>query len=98
MTKAHAMSDSPVPPGRILEQELKARGMTQTELAKRAGRPLQVINEIVRGKKVITPKTALDFEKVLGVPAEFWTSLEAIYQLSLARNSQMQGSDFPPAR
>ena len=56
--------------------------MTQKELAERLNRPTQVVTEIVRGKKVITPETALELENVLGIPAPFWVNLEAIYQLS----------------
>ena len=79
-------SDLPVPPGTVLDEELAERAMTQRELARRMGRPVQVINEIVRGKKAITHGTALEFEKVLGIPAHVWTNLESIYQMTLARN------------
>jgi addiction module HigA family antidote len=72
----------------VLEEELAARGMTQRELAKRAGRPVQVINEIVRGKKAITHETAFELEKVLGIPAHVWINLESIYQMTLARNQE----------
>jgi HTH-type transcriptional regulator/antitoxin HigA len=49
------------------------------------GRPVQTVNEIVRGKKAITAATALDLEDVLGVSAVFWLRLEAAYQLNRAR-------------
>ncbi len=81
-----SFSDLPIPPGDVLEEELEAVGMTQKELAIRLGRPPQVVNEIVRGKKAITPGTALDLEKVLGIPAAFWVNLEAGYRMTLARN------------
>jgi len=57
------------PPGETLEETLEALGMTQAELAARAGRPKKTINEIIRGKAAITHETALQFERVLGVPA-----------------------------
>ena len=84
----HVWSDLPVPPGAMLEEELEVRGMTQRELARRAGRPVQVINEIVRGKKAITPETALELEKVLGISAQLWVNLESIYQMTLVRNKE----------
>jgi len=87
-TATRVWSNLPVPPGVLLEEELAARGMTQRELARRAGRPVQVINEIVRGKKAITHETALELEKVLGIPAHVWTNLESIYQMTLARNQE----------
>ena len=56
MTKApRAFSDLPIPPGEVLAEELDARGMTQKELATRLGRPAQVVNEIIKAKKAITP-------------------------------------------
>ncbi len=74
-----------IPPGETLLEELAARGISQAELARRAGRPVQAINEIARGKKGITAETALVFERVLGVSAEFWMRLEADYRLARAR-------------
>ena len=78
-------SDMPVPPGDILAEEIEVRGMTQRELAARLDRPPQVINEIIRGKKAITPDTAIALGKVLGGSPQFWTNLEASYQMTLAR-------------
>jgi len=84
-TDDRAFSDLAVPPGELLAEELEARGMTQKELADRTGRPGQKISEIINGKKSITYDTALELEKVLGIPAHFWVNLEASYQLSKAR-------------
>ncbi len=78
-------SDLPVPPGEILAEEIEARGMTQRELAARLGRPPQVINEIIRGKKAITPDTAIGLCQVLDIEASYWMNLEADYQMTLAR-------------
>ena len=86
--KLSALSDLPIPPGDILEEELEARGMTQKELAARLGRPPQAINEIIKGKKAITPETAIGLEKVLGINAKFWTNLESDYRMVLARNRE----------
>jgi HTH-type transcriptional regulator/antitoxin HigA len=88
---ARVWSDLAVPPGELLQEELDAIGMTQQELAMRTGRPVQVINEIVRDKKRITHETALEFEKVLGIPAHFWVNLEADYQLTQARLRDQEG-------
>jgi HTH-type transcriptional regulator / antitoxin HigA len=78
-------SDLAIPPGEFLEEEMAEVGMTQQDLANRAGRPVQVINEILRGKKAITQDTAIDLERVLGIPAHLWVNLEADYQLTRAR-------------
>jgi HTH-type transcriptional regulator / antitoxin HigA len=62
--------------------------MTQSGLALRMGRPPQVISEIISGKKQITEVTALELERVLGVPASFWLNLESNYQLARARQAE----------
>ena len=77
--------DLAIPPGEFLEEEMAALGMTQQDLANRTGRPTQVINEIIRGKKAVTQDTAIELESVLGIPAHVWVNLEADYQLTKAR-------------
>ena len=74
-----------IAPGEHLAEELEARGMSQSELARQMGRPVQAVNEIIRGVKQITGATALQLEDVLGVSAEFWMGLEANYQLAKVR-------------
>jgi HTH-type transcriptional regulator/antitoxin HigA len=78
-------SDLPAGPGEHLAEMLEAMGWTQRELSARMGRPAQVINEIIHGKKAITADTALQLEAALGVSAEFWMGLESNYRLTLAR-------------
>jgi len=77
--------DVAIPPGATLAEEIETRGMSQAELARRMGRPIQAVNEIIRGKKAITAETALGLEDVLGTPAHFWLRLEADHQLNVAR-------------
>jgi len=76
------------PPGDTLKEALEAIGMTQRELAERTGRPSKTINEIIQGKAAITPETALQLERVLGVPAGFWIRREQHYRESLARQAE----------
>lgn len=68
------------PPGDTLLETIEALGMTQLELSQRMGRPAKTINEIINGKTAITPETALQLERVLGVPAHFWRNREEQYQ------------------
>lgn len=87
----HYKPDYVSPPGETLLETIESLGMTQTELAERTGRPNKTISEIIKGKAAITPDTALQLEKVLGVPASFWTNRETQYRESLARqHEQMQ--------
>jgi addiction module HigA family antidote len=78
------------PPGETLAEMLEERGLSQTELAGRTGRPVKTINEIVRGKAAITADTALQFERVLGAPAAFWQDREARYREFLARRAEAE--------
>lgn len=73
------------PPGEIIRDELEARNWTQGDLAEIMGRPVQTINEIIAGKKAITPETARGFGDAFGTGAKFWLDLETAYRLSLAR-------------
>ena len=83
--RGEVYSDLAIPPGETLADEIAARGMSQTELAVRLGRPVQAVNEIIHGKKAITDDTALGLEKVLGIPAAFWVNLEQNYRMTRAR-------------
>src|SRR5438876_12392081 len=88
--KNQYLPDSVSSPGETLLEVLSTRGMSQAELAERTGRPTKTINEIVKGKAAITPETALQLERVLGVPASFWNNLEQNYQTALARAAERQ--------
>ena len=88
MIKNQYNPDFVTPPGETLSETLGVIGMTQAEFAGRTGRPKKTINEIIRGKSAITPETALQFEKVLGVPASFWINREQNYQEWLAREQE----------
>ena len=73
------------PPGSTLRDLMDERTLTQRELARRLGRPVQAINEILAGKKEITEDTAIELERVLQVPAQFWLVRESHYREYLAR-------------
>ena len=77
-----------VPPGETLKETIGSVGMSQAELAQRTGRPKKTINEIIKGKAAITPDTAIQLERVLGVPASFWNNPERNYQEILANHRQ----------
>ena len=85
ITKTDAYSDVAIPPGEYLAEEIEARSISQKELSKRMGRPLNAINEIINGKKSITAETALQLEEVMPeIPARFWLNMETDYQLTRA--------------
>jgi HTH-type transcriptional regulator / antitoxin HigA len=70
------------PPGEFIQDELDARGWAQADLAEIMGRPPRVINEIIGGKRGISPETAQGLGDAFGTGAQFWMNMEAAYQLS----------------
>ena len=83
-------SDLAIHAGEFLEETLEEIAMTQSELANRLGRPIQAINEIIKGKKSITSTTALELEDVLGIPSHIWIGLESEYQMVLAKQEELK--------
>jgi HTH-type transcriptional regulator/antitoxin HigA len=84
-TDATIHSDLAVPPGEYLEEVIAELDMSKDELARRMRRPAAKLSAVYKGQKAITPDTALQLEKVLGVPAHIWLGLESEYRLTLAR-------------
>ena len=77
---------TPEHPGRILLEEfLEPLGLTQVALAAHIGVPVQRVNEIVRGKRGITPETAWLFSQAFGTTPEFWLNLQANHDLATSR-------------
>lgn len=73
-------------PGVFLQEDfLDPLGITQTELAEHIGVPVQRINEIIRGKRGVTPETAWLLSQALGMSAEFWMSMQAMHDLTRTR-------------
>lgn len=75
----------PTHPGEVLLEEfLVPLGQTQVALAEHLGVPAQRINELVRGKRGVTPETAWLLAQALNTTPEFWLNLQGSYDL--ARN------------
>ena len=82
------MIDNPLPlhRGKVLSEIYMAEmGLSQTSLAKRCGCASRKINEIVNGKRGISPSFAITLESVLGTSAEMWVRMQAEYDLWEAR-------------
>ena len=65
----------------LLEEFLKPLGLSQSAFAVRLGVSFPRLNEIVRGKRGVTPDTALRLARVFGMPAEFWLGLQQDWDL-----------------
>jgi addiction module HigA family antidote len=80
---------APTHPGEmLLEEFLKPMGLSQRELAQGIHVPYQRVNEIINGRRGITPSTALRLSKYLGVSPDFWMNLQLRWDLYFARKSE----------
>ena len=79
----------PTHPGEILLEEfLRPMGITQRELADAILVPYQRVNELVNGKRGVTPSTALRLAKFLGIIPAFWMNLQLRWDLYHAQASE----------
>ena len=77
----------PIHPGEILMEEvLKPLGISQYKLAKGNNVPVRRINEIVHGKRSITPDTALRLSRYFNLSERFWLNLQARYDLEVEKD------------
>lgn len=97
---------SPTHPGEmLLEEFLKPLGLSQRELADAIHVPYQRINEIVNGRRGVTPATALRLSKFFGNSVDFWISLQVrwdLYHATRVESSELRAirpfrSAGPPA-
>jgi addiction module HigA family antidote len=65
----------------LLEEFLKQLGISQSALAIRLGISFPRLNEIIRGKRSVTPDTALRLARVVGMSADFWLGLQQDWDL-----------------
>jgi len=71
----------------LLEEFLKPLGMSQVELAERMGVSFPRVNELIHGKRGLTPDTALRLERLFGMEAQFWLNLQLAWDLYHAGRS-----------
>lgn len=74
-----------VHPGRILKRELEGRGLSAAALALKLRIAPQRVQEIVTGKRAISPETALRLGRFFGNEPEFWLAMQASYDLAMLR-------------
>jgi addiction module HigA family antidote len=73
-------------PGKVLLKEfLEPLGLTQVKLAKAIKIPPNRVNELIRGKRGVTPETALLLAEYFKNSAEFWMNLQTAHDLTRAR-------------
>ena len=73
------------PPGATIKEQLNDKGMSQKEFALRMDMSEKHISKLINGDVQLTPEMSIRLEMVLGVPANFWNNLEAIYREKLIK-------------
>ncbi len=79
---------NPIHPGRILKEELEARGLSANRLALDLGVPANRITGILNGKRAVSADTALRLARYLGTSARFWVNLQSHYDLEVAERER----------
>ena len=84
-------SRPPIHPGEmLLEEFLTPMNLTQRELATAIHVPYQRVNEIINGKRGVTPATALRLARFLGMSAGFWMNLQLRWDLYYAQQQEAE--------
>ena len=82
---------SPTHPGEmLLEEFLTPMNLTQRELAEAIHVPYQRVNEIINGKRGVTPATALRLARFFGMSAGFWMNLQLRWDLYYAQQQEAE--------
>lgn len=93
--------DWAVPPGRLLQREIDARGLSQAQLAAQTGLSTKHINLLIKGHASLSPDVAIALEQVLGSQAETWLRMEVGFQAHearVARSESLEGLEAWIAR
>jgi len=72
----------------LLEEFLKPLGVSQSEFARRLGVSFKRLNDLIRGKRGLTPEIALRLARLLGISADFWLGLQLDWDLWHAMRSK----------
>ena len=75
----------PVHPGEIIKEEMEARHISQREFARQVNVSYTALNELLNGKRTLSPTTALMFEAALNIPADALMNIQTKYTMQTAR-------------
>ena len=78
-----------IPPGYTIEEQLNENQLTQKEFAKLMELTENSVNALISGQMLLSTDIATKLEKVLGMPAQFWLNLEAIYREKIERINEI---------
>ena len=89
----------PMHPGRVLASVfMKDHELNQSQLAEKLGCAPNKINEIVNGKRGITPSFALQLEELFGMSANIWCRMQSEFDVWKARMDERVNERAPRAR
>ena len=74
-------------PGTVIADELEARGIAKKDFALKIGLQPPHLSDLLKGKRHISAKLALQLERHLGIDADFWLRLQIAYDLAIARKA-----------
>jgi addiction module HigA family antidote len=72
----------------LLEEFLKPMGLSQKRLADGIHVPYQRVNELIRGRRGVTPSTALRLARFFGMSPDFWLNLQLRWDLYHAQQAE----------
>jgi len=75
-------------PGKLIERDLKKKGLAQRNLAEKAGMPYQTINAVIAGKRNLTTEQALQAETALGYEEGFLSILQTYYNIEQCKDKK----------
>lgn len=78
---------NPSHPGKLIEADLEELGLSVAKAAKRIGVSRQQLYRVISGDCGVTPEMAIRLEKAFGGTADFWLSLQSVYDLAQARKT-----------
>ena len=78
----------PVHPGEVIKDEMEARNISQREFARQVDMSYSVLNELLNGKRSLSPTNALMIEAALDIPADALMNIQTKYTMQTARQDR----------
>ena len=78
----------PVHPGEVIKEEMETRNISQREFARQVNISYTALNELLNGRRPLTPTTALMFEAALDIPADALMNIQTKYTMQTARQDK----------
>lgn len=78
----------PTHPGELLKEEIEYRKISQSSLAKQMGVPYTALNDMLNGRRPLTPNTAMLFEAALGINADLLMRMQLKYNMQIVRHDK----------